>query len=148
MYTASISMIVFVCTFGAALAGISLRGILPDDHLSAESRDTVKLGIGLIGTMTALVLSLVTASAMSSFNALDTEVKHAAADILSLDRVLAQYGPETSKIRGEFKRALKNRIDVIWPRGNSRLTRVDPSDAARGFESLAAQIRGLTPQTD
>ena len=39
-----------------------------------ESRDTVKVGVGLIATMTALVLGLVTASAKSSFDAVDSAV--------------------------------------------------------------------------
>jgi len=56
-----VGMIVFVCTCGGALVGNWLRTTLPEHHLNDESRDTVKLGIGLIATMTALVLGLVTA---------------------------------------------------------------------------------------
>lgn len=63
-----IGFVVFACTFGAALAGMRLRRILPQHHFSDESKDTVKLGIGLIATMTALILGLVTASAKSSFD--------------------------------------------------------------------------------
>jgi hypothetical protein len=36
---------------------------------------TVKIGIGLIATTTALILGLVTASAKSSFDAVDSAVK-------------------------------------------------------------------------
>jgi len=98
-----IGTIVFACTLGGALGGIWLRTILPEHHLNDESRDTVKLGIGLIATMTALVLGLVTASAKSSFDAVATAVKHTAMDILILDRLLARYGPETGEIRGTFR---------------------------------------------
>ena len=59
----AVSLTVFACVFGGVLVGIWLRSILPKDHLDAESRDTVKVGIGLIATMTALVLGLVTAAA-------------------------------------------------------------------------------------
>jgi hypothetical protein len=58
-----ISLTVFACTFGGALLGLWLRTVLPEHHLSDESRDTIKVGIALIATMTALVLGLVTASA-------------------------------------------------------------------------------------
>jgi len=54
---------VFLCTFGGALLGMWVRTIVPEHHLDAESRDVVKVGIGLIATMTALVLGLVLASA-------------------------------------------------------------------------------------
>ncbi|MCE3241087.1 MAG: hypothetical protein K0Q83_1594 [Deltaproteobacteria bacterium] len=58
-------VIVFICTFAGALFGMCLRAILPEHNLNVESRDTVKVGVGLIATMTALVLGPVTASAKS-----------------------------------------------------------------------------------
>jgi hypothetical protein len=91
-------MIVFACTFGGALLGMWLHAILPEHHLDAESRDTVKVGIGLIATMTALVLGVVTASAKSSFETVDSAVKQTAVEVLSLDRVLARYaGPKPAR---------------------------------------------------
>src|SRR5262249_42514629 len=51
-----VGFVVFAFMFGGALIGQRLRAILPEEHLSNESRDTMKLGIGLIATMTALVL--------------------------------------------------------------------------------------------
>jgi hypothetical protein len=81
-------MIVFVCTFGSALLGMRLRTVLPAHHLDDETKDTVKVGIGLIATMTALVLGLITASAKSSYDAVDSAVKSTAVDVLTLDRIL------------------------------------------------------------
>ena len=66
---------------------------------SNETKETVKIGIGLIATMTALILGLVTASAKSSFDSLEAEMRHTAADVLAFDRTLARYGPETREIR-------------------------------------------------
>jgi hypothetical protein len=127
---------------------MSLRGALPEDHLSNESKDTVKLGIGLIATMTALVLGLVTASAKSSFDAQDSAVKHTAADILTLDRILARYGPEAKEIRDSIRRTVAFRVNRIWPEDGSRPAQVDPSEAAPTVEGIEDQIRGLSPQND
>jgi hypothetical protein len=137
-----VGIIVFACTLGGALVGNWLRTILPDHHLDDESRDTVKLGIGLIATMTALVLGLVTASAKSSFDAMDTAVKHTAMDILTLDRLLARYGPETGEIRGALQQAVASRIDTMWPQNSSRPADLDPirSGAAPGAESSRTQF--------
>ena len=115
MTPTTIGIVVFACTFAAALVGIWLRTIVPTHHLDADSRDTVKLGIGLVATMTALVLGLVTAYAKSSFDAVDTSVKQIATDILTLDRLLARYGPETKEIRGALRQAVADRIDTTWP---------------------------------
>lgn len=49
---------VLACIFGAALPGLLVRPILPERHQSADSKDTVRLGIGMIATMAGLVLGL------------------------------------------------------------------------------------------
>ena len=143
-----VGMIVFACTFGGVLLGMWLRTALPEHHLNNESRDTVKLGAGLIATMTALVLGLVTASAKSSFDNMSTVVKTAAVDILILDRLLARYGSETREIRGTLQHVVASRIDMIWPQGSSQPTQLDPLGAAATVEGLADQIRALTPRND
>lgn len=143
-----VGMIVFACTFGGVLLGMWLRATLPEHHLNNESRDTVRLGAGLIATMTALVLGLVTASAKSSFDSMNTAVKQSAVDILTLDRVLARYGPETSEIRGGLQHIVASRIDMIWPQGSSQPAQLDPLGAAATVEGLSDQIRALTPRDD
>ena len=71
----AIAVIVFACVFGSALLGLFLRAMLPEHHLSPESKDVVKLAMGLIATMAALVLGLLTV--------------HTAADIIRLKRAVA-----------------------------------------------------------
>ena len=64
----------FACVFGGALFGILLHAVLPQHHLNAESKDIVKLGMGLVGTMAALVLGLLVASAKSSYDTQSAEM--------------------------------------------------------------------------
>src|SRR5512147_1596332 len=97
------------------LGGMYLRDALPGHHLGDESKEAVKLGIGMIATMTALILGLMTASAKSSFEGVDASVKRAAVDALALDRALAGYGPETRAIRAELRTMLEYRLRITWP---------------------------------
>jgi hypothetical protein len=145
-----VGMIVFACTFGGVLLGMWLRRVLPEHHFDAESKDTVKLGIGLIATMTALVLGLVTASAKNSFDAVDTAVKQSAVEALTLDRVLARYGPEAGPIRAGLQKALVSRIEMIWPQSSSSPAKLDPTGSGAGAsaEALAEAIRHLAPSND
>ncbi len=142
----SIGTIVFICTFGGAVTGIWLRAALPEHHLSNEARDTVKIGIGLIATMTALLLGLITASAKSSFDSMDSAVRHNAADVF--DRTLARYGPEAKEIRQGLSNFVGQRLEIVWPQDSSRAAILDIPDTARCAERLVAQIRGLSPQND
>jgi hypothetical protein len=140
--------VVFVCTFGGAMLGLWLRARLPDNHVTEATKDTVKLGIGLVATMTALVLGLVTASAKNSFDSVDTAVKHTAIDILTLDRVLARYGPETKEIRTAMKSSLGRKIDQMWPQERSQMRQLDPTESASTMEALLDGVRKLTPRDD
>ena len=85
---------VLACVFGGALLGMAIHTMLPEHHLNAESKDVIKLGMGLIATMSALVLALLTNSAKGSYDTQRNELTQVAANILLVDRVLAHYGPE------------------------------------------------------
>ena len=100
--------------------------------------------------MTALILGLVTASAKNSFDSIDGAVKETAVQLLTLDRVLARYGPETGQIRAGLKQAVGERIDMIWPTSSSRPVSLDPTtaDMAPRVEALADAIRSLRPHDD
>lgn len=144
----AIGMLVFACTLGGVLAGMRLRDRLPGHHLSEDSKETVKLGIGLIATMTALVLGLVTASAKSAFDTLDAAVKQSASEAIALDRTLARYGPETGEIRAALQQALAHRVEMTWPEDPSRPAVLDPAQVVKVVESIADRIRVLSPQND
>jgi hypothetical protein len=140
--------LVFACTFCGFLAGMILKSFLPEHHVSTDSKDTVKLGIALVATMTALVLGLVTASVKSSFDELTRALKQTSAEIVTLDRTLARYGPETKEIREEFRRAVENRLQLTWPGESSKTEMLDSVEVTRGVEGMAEQIRKLAPQND
>ena len=114
MSSVTISFIVFACVFGGALLGILLRAVLPQSHLSAESKDIVKLGMGLVGTMAALVLGLLVASAKGEYDAQIGELTQGSSNILLLDRLLAQYGPETKEPRALLRGAIVRFLDQTW----------------------------------
>jgi hypothetical protein len=86
MSAIAISSIVFGCVSGGALLGMYLRTVLPQEHLSPDSKDVVKMGMGLVATMSALVLSLVISSAKGSFDALSSEMTKVSSEIILLDR--------------------------------------------------------------
>lgn len=142
-----IGLLALASSFGGALLGMWIRLRLPEHHLAEASKDTVKLGIGLVATMTALVLGLVTASAKNAFDTLDTAVRHTAVDLLTLDRTLARYGPETESIRLELKENVANRVDRIWPRDASS-PRLDPAVASIAMEGVVEKVRLLVPHGD
>src|SRR4030095_10323580 len=90
----AVALVLFVCIFGGALLGEFLRTKLPKDHLQEDSKDVVKLGMGLVATMAALVLGLLVASAKSSYDSQRNGLDQISASLIMLDSRLGDYGPE------------------------------------------------------
>jgi hypothetical protein len=127
------------------MLGIFLRSALPDHHLSAESKDTVKLGMGLVATMSALVLGLLVSSAKSFYDTQSTDLTNMCAQIVLLDRVLAHYGPEAKEVRDQLRLAVVDNLNRIWPQDRTRTSELEP---VTGTDIVADRIQGLSPTND
>jgi hypothetical protein len=141
------SVIVFACVLGGTFLGMFLRNILPEHHLSGDTKDVVKLGTGLIGTIAALVLGLLIAAANSTFQTQSTQVQQLTANIVLLDQTLAQYGPETASVRKLLRRGVASMADRIW-RENSSAAGKAPFEASAAALLLYDEILQLSPQNE
>jgi hypothetical protein len=144
----ALSSIVFVCVFAGALLGMLLHLRLPEQHLSTESRDVIKLVMGLIATMSALVLSLLIATAKSSYDTQSTELTQLAANFIQLDRILAHYGSESGDARSLLQQFLAHAINVTWSNAGERTKSLDSVDTRARSDAFAVKIQELSPQND
>ena len=138
-------LIVFASVFGGALGGLLLRRALPSDHLSSESKDVVKMSMGLVTTMAALVLGLLVSSAKSFYDAQSNELTQMSARVILLDRILAHYGTETKEVRDLLRRAIADSIDRVWPEERTPSKPGVPSTAP---EALLDKIQELSPKDE
>jgi hypothetical protein len=154
MSSLAIRLIVFACIFGAALLGLFLRSVLPEQHLRADSKDAVRLGMGMIATMAALVLGLLVASAKNFYDTQSSELTQLSANVILLDRVLAHYGPETKEARDLLRGAVARILDLMshrdlsvrsLPLASSRDSQMAPTASG---EILYDKIQALSPTTD
>ncbi len=144
----SLSSIAFGCIFGGTFLGTFLRHRLPGHHLTGDSKDVVRLGTGLIGTMAALVLGLLIASANSTYETQSGQVKQLTADIVVLDGTLAQYGPETDSVRNLLRQGVAILADRIWRDNGSNSGKAEAFEASAAALSFYDQILKLSPSTD
>jgi hypothetical protein len=142
----AIGLIVFALVFGSALLAMFVQRALPEHHLSADSKDVVKLGIALIATMSALVLSLLVASAKSAYDTRNNQLVQVAADIILLDRALARYGMETKDARSSLQHSVAITVERFWPAAGPRPISIDPN--ASPVEDFAEKVEELSPQSD
>src|SRR4029453_12748456 len=127
MSALTLSIIALACILAGTLVGMFLRNKLPEQHLGSDAKDVVRLGAGLIGTIAALVLGLLIASAKSSFDTQVAQVKQLTADVILLDQLLAQYGPEAATVRNLLRGAVEAIADRIWQEKSPISARKCPS---------------------
>ena len=139
------SLVIFACVFSGALLGLVLRTYLPSHHFTGESKDAIRLGMGLLGTMAALLLSLLVASAKSSYDAQSSQLTQLSANVAVLDRTLAVYGPDAKGARDALRAAVMRVTEQMWSKDESRASRLAPPTA--GGASLYAKVQDLTPTT-
>src|SRR5258708_27467173 len=136
MNSFAISSIVFACVFGGAVIGLLFRRYLPEHHQNANSQDIVKLAMGLVATMAALVLGLLISSAKSSYDTRSAELTNMSAQIILLDRVLAHYGPQTKEARDVLRDSVVDNLYRVWPQERGRTSEaVAPSSGGGGIFS-------------
>jgi|RhiMetdeSRZDD1v2_1073273.scaffolds.fasta_scaffold175535_1 hypothetical protein len=142
----AIGLIVLACIFGASLLGMLMRPALSQHHLSADTKDSVKLGMGLVGTMAALILGLLVAAAKSAYDTEKSEVTQMAAKLVFLDRVLANYGPESADSRALLRRMVEGSLSRMWPDERSHHSQLEPIGS--GAEEVNKAIQKLAPRND
>jgi hypothetical protein len=141
-----IGVILFAVLVGVMLVGARLRRLVPAEHLSTESKDAVKLALGLVATMTAILLGLLVSSAKNSFDTARSEVIQMSAKITLLNRVLTLYGPQTADARRALRDSVAEAVHRTWPADGRRPVSLDPNEQMG--DVVYAAISRLAPQNE
>jgi hypothetical protein len=143
-----ISLAVFAVIFGGALVGVFVRPLLSEKHLHPDSRDVVKMATGLIGTLAALVLGLLIASAKSSFDQKTSQVRQMTANVILLDDLLAQHGPEAAAVRNLLRQSIPPLADRIWREDGFPAGKPDRFESSAQSLAFENQLERLSPNND
>ena len=143
-----VAVLVFGCTFGGSVVGLFLRVKLPEHHRDDGSKEVLKLVMGLIATMAALVLGLLISSAKSSYDTQKAEVQQMGIHLLQLDRILVRFGPDATEARNQLRRIVMADIGRTWPNDGVATVPYEPLQAQKDGEELFEGIARLSPKTD
>ena len=145
MHSLAVSSLAFAVIFAGTLAGLAIRRVAPDDHFETEAKDTVRLAIGLIVTMTGLVLGMLVSSAKTFYDSEKNQVAEMASQVILLNDLLTAYGPETRQTRIEARQFVEDDIDRIWPKKKSQLFQLRPTNYG---ERVFDELQQLVPKND
>ncbi|MFG1301290.1 hypothetical protein V5F49_15965 [Xanthobacter sp. V3C-3] len=141
-----VAALVFVCLFGGALLGMWSARKLKEDHLSKETQEAVKLGVGMVAAMSSLILGLMTASVKGNFDTTAKDVQQYATYLITLDAALRHFGPEADGARAALTDYTRNALQETWPEPGS------PAHVASDASELklmrvGTMLRQLQPAT-
>ena len=103
-------VIALACVFGGALLGMFCRKHVPSEYQASESKEVVRLVMGLVVTTAAMALGLLVGSAKNFFDTQNAEMAQIAGNYILLDRVLTSYGPGASDARAALRSELADQL--------------------------------------
>jgi hypothetical protein len=143
-----VSLLAFAIMLLGAFGASLLRRVLPERHLTDDTKDVVRLGTGLIGTIAALVLGLLIASAKGSYDSQSANIQHIAADTILIDQLLAAYGPDAKLAREELRQAIEPMIERVWQENRSSTASRSAFTSSSPGQAAYVKIALLDPQTE
>jgi len=108
---AALLMTVLLCASGL---GLLVRPLLSERHRSRETAEIMQLVVTMLVTFAALVLGLLITSAKASFDAIDTDMRGYASDLIELNRMLNEYGPDTKPMQQALRSYTAAAIATTW----------------------------------
>lgn len=124
------TLLLLMILIASAAAGAFLRVRLPAPHRSSESLDFLRIVTALLVTFVALVLSLLLASELASYNTASHDRNHYAANLTQLDGCMRDFGPELSEQRQQLHGYTAAVIASTWP-DEPRPTEVNYPDTSQ-----------------
>jgi len=143
-----IVLIVFAVVLGATLLGIFARPVLLKGELDDSTKDVLRLAMGFVGTMAALVIGLLLYSAKGSYEDQRAALEDIAVSLALLDATLDQYGPESSDARGTIRDVADLMINRLWPEDAGTPSSFGSAEMTESGHRIYADLLDLEPKND
>jgi hypothetical protein len=137
-----VGLAVWAVVFASAMIGSLIRRKLPESHLCDETQSVVRLSMGVVGTLTALVLGLLVATASTTFNTRNQEITTLAAKVIQLDRLLRRYGPDADEEREMLRNYMTMKLEDLFPQGRAKPVLENPKTIVL-FEDLEDRLSAM-----
>jgi hypothetical protein len=145
MSVLAVSFAVAASVFAASVVGMYLTKVLPAEHVSADTRDVVRLGTGMLSVLASLILGLLIATVKTSYDATAAALRTYASDLIVLDETLRDYGDQALTPRRQLRDYAGMLLHATWPKRGGRPFIVENRESGEALERVRDDIRALTP---
>ena len=137
------SAFVFVLVLSSAALGSYVRSRLADHHFEESSLAAMRIAVGLVATLSALVLSLLISSGKSSLDLVNTALQHNAVTMIRLDRTLSQFGPSADGLRLQIKNDYGRWISFLFSNKTGTTAEAESRKILSGTYDIQGRIFAL-----
>jgi hypothetical protein len=138
----------FAILFGGGLLGFLLSRRLPESYNDAGTRAVVTTAMRTVSLLSALRLGLLVATAKNKFDSNNAQTERFAADVMSLNRELVNYGADATDVRALLHRYVVAKIAAVWPSLDGPKPAPDDPPPWRLIDEVQQKLRALHPQSD
>jgi hypothetical protein len=139
------SAFVLVLVLMSAALGSHVRSRLADHHFEEASLGAMRIAVGLVATLAALVLSLLISSGKSSLDLVNTTLQHNAVSIIRLDRTLSQFDPSADGLRREIKNDYARWISFLFSNKTGTTAEAETREILQSTYDIQGRIFALQP---
>lgn len=148
MSSITLCLLISACIFIGSLVGIYLHRVLPRVDLSKDTQDVIRLGTGMLSVLASLVLGLLIATAKTSFDTTNSEIRSYGADLILLAETFRDYGPAADVPKATLRDYTQRVLADDWPESGRRTQMAENTEVGALMEHVREQIRALKPIDD
>lgn len=129
-----IALLIFAGLIAACFGSLELYARLPARYRQDDTFNVVRLVATIFVMMSSLVLGLMVNSSRNAFEAIDRDLQGYASELILLDKMLVDYGPDADPARSELKAYVQQALKGSWP------TASPAADADSGAEQILNEV--------
>lgn len=139
----AISAVVLALILLSAAFGSYVRAKLPDHHFGEASLGAMRIAVGLVATLAALVLSLLISSGKSSLDLVNTALERNTVAMIRLDRTLSQFGPATDDLRVQIRKDYARWITFLFSSTTGKTAETESREIIESTYDIQERIFSL-----
>ena len=143
--SAIVGLLTLCCLVMAFFAILTLHPRLPAQHRDEDTVISVRLSVGIIATLSALVLGLILSSVKNNYDTVQKDIKSFGLELTALDASLRSYGPDANKARQELVGYTRSIIAHSWPTADQ--PEIATNELGRGRMTALERAIADLPQT-
>jgi hypothetical protein len=148
MVSIQVGIIIVAILFGSAMLAALVGRLLPENHLSPETKSVVSVSMAAVATLGALTLGLLISTSNTSFIAAQQQITQISADLIRLDRLLLRYGPEAQDARTLLRRYTAAKQRDLFPRASSQPLDLENVSTLSILEAVENRTLALSPANE